>query len=141
MCGASNRVEEAPVVAIVDDDGSVRLATECLVRSLGLATRTYASAEEFLLSADLDRTACVIVDVQMPGMSGIDLQGVLYEKGNRIPIILMTAFPDERIQARALHAGAVGFLIKPFGSQMLVEYLRRALIRSRSLPVAVSDNG
>ena len=120
-------MQQAPTIAIVDDDGSVRLALENLVRSLGYNARTFASAEETLQSPDLDEAACLIADVQMPGMSGVDLQDVLRKQGHHIPMVFITAFPEDRIRDRVLKAGAVCFLIKPFDSGKLIDCLHMAL--------------
>ena len=103
-----------PLISIVDDDDTVRAATESLVRSLGFETRTFASAELFLQSSSLQATRCLILDVQMPNMSGIELQERLSELGFEIPIMFITAFPDEAVRQRAMEAGAVAFLLKPF---------------------------
>jgi FixJ family two-component response regulator len=116
-----------PVISIIDDDESVRDATNRLVRSLGFAAFTFASADEFLRSSRLHDTSCVIADVQMPGMSGIELQSYLIAKGKNIPMIFITAFPDERIQAKALKAGAVSFLSKPFQGSTLIQCIDDAL--------------
>jgi FixJ family two-component response regulator len=97
------------------------------VRSLGYATHTFASADEFLRSPQADITSCVIADIQMPGMSGVELQDLLRAQGRRLPFIFITAFPDERLRARALDAGAVCFLTKPFEGATLVKYLDVAL--------------
>jgi len=115
------------MISIVEDDASVREATRGLVRSLGYSTATFASAEEYLRSERVRDTACLITDVQMPGMSGIDLQDRLIADGRRTPIIFVTAYPEERIRVRALGAGAVGFLSKPFNDESLIECLDRAL--------------
>ena len=120
-------VTKAPVISIVDDDQSFREAMTGLVRSLGYGTAAFASSEDFLQSDQPDDTACVITDVQMPGLSGVELQSRLIAQGNRTPIIFVTAFPEERIRARALAAGAVGFLSKPFSDDRLVEYIHAAL--------------
>ena len=122
-------MQDIPVISIVDDDGSVRLATESLVRSLGYVVHTFASATNFLQSPHLDETACVIADVQMPGMSGVDLQATLRQRGYRTPIIFMTAYPEGRIRDRALQAGAVCFLSKPFDARTMIDCLRTALER------------
>jgi FixJ family two-component response regulator len=118
---------EVPVISIVDDDESVRVATQRLVRSLGFVAHTFASPEEFLQSPRLNDTSCLIADVQMPGMSGVELQSVLIARGNRTPMIFITAFPDEKIRTRALEAGAIGFLSKPFDGPTLIQCLDRAL--------------
>jgi FixJ family two-component response regulator len=123
---------QAPTIAIVDDDYSVRLATESLVRSLGFTARTFASAKDFLQSAGLNETACLILDVQMPGMSGVDLQDALLKRGHHIPIIFITAFPEDRVRERVLRAGAVSFLIKPFDGRKMIDCLRLALQKQTS---------
>ena len=115
------------MISIVDDDESVREATKELVRSLGYSATAFASAEDFLQSEQLSTTDCLISDVQMPGLSGIDLQRRLIADGHHMPIIFITAFPDERARARALGAGAVGFLMKPFREESLIECLGQAL--------------
>ena len=116
-----------PVISIIEDDGSVRAATHNLVRSLGYVVHTFASAEEFLQSPQLDDTSCVIADVQMPTMSGIDLQAHLLAEGYRVPFIFMTAFSEESARARAPKAGATAFLTKPFNGDDLVKCLGAAL--------------
>jgi FixJ family two-component response regulator len=107
-------VTDVPLISIVDDDDTVRGATESLVRSLGFESRTFASAEAFLQSSSLPETRCLILDVQMPNMSGIELQERLSELGFEIPIIFITAYPDDGVRQRALQAGAIAFLLKPF---------------------------
>jgi FixJ family two-component response regulator len=120
-------LSKPPLVAIVDDDASVRATTDSLVRSLGYIVHTFASAEELLRSNRLDDLSCVIADVQMPGMSGVELQAHLLSQGYRVPFIFFTAFPDERIRAQALSAGAICYLTKPFDGDSLVEGLQAAL--------------
>jgi FixJ family two-component response regulator len=126
-------LQPIPIVSIVDDDDSVRTATGCLVRSLGYVAHTFASAEEFLQSPHVNETSCLIADVQMPNMSGIALQSVLRSQGLRTPIIFITAFPEERIRARALEGGAICFLSKPFDCGVLIDHLAAALAMSRDL--------
>lgn len=116
-----------PVVSIIDDDEFVRSATNRLVRSLGFIAPTFASADEFLRSPHLNDTSCVISDVQMPGISGLEMQSMLIAKGKNVPIIFITAFPDERIRALAMKAGAVCFLSKPFEGSTLIECINNAL--------------
>jgi FixJ family two-component response regulator len=120
-------VSRLRVISIVDDDASVRTATDNLLRSLGYAVNTFVSAEEFLRSAHFNDTSCVIADVQMPGMSGVDLQALLLAQGHRVPFIFVTAFPEKAIRARALKAGAICFLTKPFDRLTLIKYLDTAL--------------
>ncbi len=119
-----------PIISIVDDDESVRVAISSLVRSLGLRALTFASAEAFLASSMLQETACVISDIQMPGMSGLDLQKVLLDRHAGIPVIFITAFPEDAVRRRAKAAGAVGFLGKPFDGQAIIEHLDVALQQS-----------
>jgi FixJ family two-component response regulator len=116
-----------PVISIVDDDGSVRAATYNLVRSLGYVVHAFASAEEFLRSPHLDDTSCVIADVQMPTMSGLDLQAHLLARGNRVPFVFITAFSVDTARARAMKAGATCFLAKPFAGEALIDCLDSAL--------------
>jgi FixJ family two-component response regulator len=120
-------LSRVPVVSIVDDDASVRVATHRLVRSLGYIAHTFSSADEFLQSPHANDTSCLIADVQMPGMSGVELQSVLLAQGRRMPIIFITAFPEESARTRALDAGAMCFLTKPFDGPTLVKYLAAAV--------------
>jgi FixJ family two-component response regulator len=124
-----------PSISIIDDNASVRIATDRLVRSLGYVARTFASAHGFLQSPHVNDTACVIADVQMPGMSGIELQSRLIGEGRCVPMIFITAFPEERIRSRALKAGAVGFLSKPFDGTLLIECIDIALKRHELAPM------
>jgi FixJ family two-component response regulator len=115
------------MIAIVDDDVAVREATKELIGALGYRAAAFASAEEFLASDQLDVTACLITDVQMPGLSGVDLQRKLVAEGRNMPIIFITAFPDERTRKQVLGAGAVGFLSKPCREELLIGCLSKAL--------------
>ena len=125
--GKIHRLSKLPLVAIIDDDASVRVTTDSLVRSLGCRTRTFASAEEFVRSNRLDDLSCVVADVQMPGMNGVELQARLRSQGSHVPFIFFTAFPDEKIRAQALAAGAIYYLTKPFEGESLVQGLQGAL--------------
>jgi len=120
-------MSDSPVISIIDDDPSVRQATDGLVRSLGYRSLTFASAEDFLESDHIEDTSCVITDVQMPGLSGVELQSVLNERGSRVPMIFITAFPEDRIRRCVLEAGAIAFLSKPFEESVLIERLEAAL--------------
>ena len=122
---------EIRIISIVDDDASQRTATARLLRSMGFAAYAFASAREFLLSPRLSDTACLIADVEMPGMSGVKLQEQLIAQGNTTPMIFITAFPEDRIREQAMRAGAIGFLAKPFDETQLLECVERALTRSR----------
>jgi FixJ family two-component response regulator len=115
------------VISVIDDDPSVRGATNNLLMSHGYTVHTFASAEEFLRSAHLNDTSCVIADVQMPAMSGVELLTLMRTQGYRVPFIFITAFPDESVRARVLKAGAVCFLAKPFGGLALINCLDTAL--------------
>jgi FixJ family two-component response regulator len=119
------------MISIIDDDPFVRTATDGLVRSLGYRAATFASAEDYLQSDRINDTTCVITDVQMPGLSGVELQSLLIARGNCTPIIFITAFPEEKVRRRVLEAGAIGFLSKPFDDEHLIEHLQTAL-RSRN---------
>ena len=105
----------------------MRDAMSALVRSLGFAAATFASAEDFLESTRVDDTSCLITDVQMPGLSGVELQSHLNAQGRHMPIIGVTAHPEESIRTRMLEAGAVGFLSKPFNDECLIDCLATAL--------------
>ncbi len=118
-----------PVVAVVDDDEAVRSALDNLLRSLGLEVVTFASAEAFLASPVCASAACLIADVQMAGMSGLDMQRHLRSAGNRMPIIMMTAFPQDHVRQRAVADGALGLFAKPFESGALIDCLEQALRR------------
>lgn len=130
----------APAISIVDDDASVRAATARLLRSMGFSAQTFASAKEFLSSAQLRETACLIADVEMPGMSGVELQDHLIATGHFIPTIFITAFPDERVRDRALNAGAIDFLSKPFDESRLLECVEQALM-NRHKPAGPPGSG
>jgi FixJ family two-component response regulator len=118
---------EVPVIAIIDDDPFVRQATDSLVQSLGYRAAAFASAEVFLQSSCIHETTCLISDVQMPGLSGVDLQRVLIAQGIKIPMIFITAYFDERIRQSVMEAGALGYLSKPFEEESLIELLQSAL--------------
>src|SRR5262249_2659080 len=120
---------EIPLISIVDDDDLSRASMEDLVRSLGFSARTFDSARSFLQSTAVSETRCLILDVQMPEMSGTDLQDYLAQHSIDIPIIFITAFPDEATKARALNAGAICFLHKPldFHGSRLVDCIYAAL--------------
>jgi FixJ family two-component response regulator len=124
-------LQNPPTISIIDDDESMRCAMKSLVASLGLDAYTFASAEEFLQSPHLDDTSCLITDLQMPGMNGVELQKLLLAQGRRIPIILVTAFPEERMRTRAIEAGALGFLSKPFETQTLIDLIDKVIETGR----------
>jgi FixJ family two-component response regulator len=115
------------LVAIVDDDDLVRSALQGLLKSIGLPAQTFASSEEFLKSGRQHQTACLIADIRMPGMSGLELQAKLNADHCRIPTIFITAHGDEKMRMKALRAGAVEFMAKPFDDEALLESVRAAL--------------
>src|SRR5438309_4200530 len=115
------------LVAIVDDDDLMRSALQGLLKAVGLPARAFASAEEFLQSGQQRQTACLIADIRMPGMSGLDLQATLNAEHCRIPTIFITAHGDTKMRMQAMRAGAVEFLAKPFDDEVLLENVRAAL--------------
>src|SRR6202161_721330 len=115
------------LVAIVDDDDLMRSALQGMLRSVGLPSQAFASAEEFLKSGQQHHTACLIADIRMPGMSGLELQARLNAEHCRIPTIFITAHGDTRMRMQALRAGAVDFMAKPFDDGVLIESVRAAL--------------
>ncbi|WP_082060828.1 response regulator transcription factor [Pseudomonas abietaniphila] len=114
-------MNNAPCISIVDDDKPCRMALGSLVRSFGYRPCLFACAEDFLASPDIDNTLCLISDVQMPGMDGLDLQRKLAEAGHHIPIIFITAYPKETVRTRAVKDGAAGFLAKPYNAQAIID--------------------
>ena len=114
-------------VAILDDDDSVRSALLGLLKAVGLPAQAFASAEEFLKSGQQHRIGCLIADIRMPGMSGLELQAKLNAERCRVPIIFITAHGDAKMRMQALRAGAVEFLAKPFDDEALLESVRAAL--------------
>jgi FixJ family two-component response regulator len=115
------------LIAIVDDDESMRSALQGLLKVAGLPAQAFASAEEFLKSGQQRQTACLIADIRMPGMSGLELQAHLNADRCRIPTIFMTAHGDEKMRLQALREGAVEFLSKPFDDEALLDSVRAAL--------------
>jgi FixJ family two-component response regulator len=115
------------LIAIVDDDESVRSALQGLMKAVGLPAQSFASAEEYLGSGHHQETGCLIADIRMPGMSGLELQATLNADNIRIPIIFITAHGDEKMRMQALRAGAVEFVAKPFDDEALVASVRAAL--------------
>jgi FixJ family two-component response regulator len=116
-----------PLISIIEDNSGVRESLKSFILSHGYASSTFAAAEEYLGSEFLHSTACLISDVQLPGMSGPDLQARLIADGYRIPIVFVTGFVSETIRTRVLTAGAVGYLAKPLNPRALTECLEKAL--------------
>lgn len=115
------------MISIIDDDEAVRTATASLLRSFGFGTCTFASAEDFLGSPRRNDTACVVTDVQMTGMSGVELQQHLRNAGSALPLIFMTAFPEDGVRRQALAGGASGFFAKPFDAVEFIACVTAAL--------------
>ena len=120
-------MSKAPLIAIVDDDQFFRESMRRLMRSLGYPVEAFPSAADFLASRRLDETACLIADIHMPRMTGVELYARLIESGHRIPTILVTAYPDEARRARALKDGIVCYLLKPFDDNDLVDCVQKAV--------------
>ena len=123
-------MRETTIVSIVDDDESVRDSVSALVRSLGYTPHAYASAEDFLNSAAAESAHCLVADIQMPGMNGIELQQALIRKGSKLPIIFITAFPEDHVKQKVLAAGAICLLRKPCDGDVLVNFIESALTSS-----------
>lgn len=117
-----------PLIAIIEDDESLRLAASSLLRSMGYVTEFFASAEEFLGSGDLSRFACIVADIQMPGMSGIELTHKLIADNGAAKVVLMTARTETDIHNRARASGAVCLLQKPFAAESLLKCVDKALV-------------
>jgi FixJ family two-component response regulator len=124
---SSPRKSGLTLIAVVDDDASIRLATDSLLRSRGYAVCTFASPGDFLQSAELNETACVVTDVRMPVMGGIELQAMLRTRGCTVPFVFVTAFPEEGVRMQAMNGGATCFLTKPFDAPTLIKYVEAAL--------------
>jgi FixJ family two-component response regulator len=120
-------LDNLPVISIIDDDEIFLRAAARLVRSLGFSVAAFRSAEAFLSSDRVDETACLISDIQMPGMNGLELQSYLLARGYRLPIIFITAFPNAKVRYQAMEMGALGFLDKTFHENQLITALDQAL--------------
>jgi FixJ family two-component response regulator len=124
--------QREPLISVVDDDESVREATLGLMQSLGYRAAAFPSAEDFLQSREVQRTSCLIADINMPGMSGLDLHRRLSAPGKPFPTILITAYPDERVREGALDAGVICYLSKPFDEGDLLSCLSNAIPSAHS---------
>jgi FixJ family two-component response regulator len=120
-------VARVPLISVIDDDLSVREATASLLDAYGYATAVFASAEEFLSSELLKDASCLVTDVRMTGLSGVEVEQRLREAGHSIPTILMTAYPEKHVRAAAMKAGALGYFTKPVREQQLISCLEGAL--------------
>ena len=116
-----------PIVHIVDDDRAVRDSLSFLMKSVGFESMAYDSAEAFLENADLNRPGCLIVDIRMQGMSGLELQQLLNERSSKLPVIIITGHGDVPMAVQAMKAGAVDFLEKPYDNQLLIARIRQCL--------------
>jgi FixJ family two-component response regulator len=125
--GPEGRLSKAPLIAIVEDDEFFRGSMRRLMRSLGYPVEAFPSAADFLAFRRLDETACLIADIQMPGMTGVELYARLIEAGHKIPTILVTAYPDEARRVRALKGEIVGYFLKPFDDNDLMDCVRKAV--------------
>ena len=125
--------EDEPVVFIVDDDASVRRSIQDLLSSVALRSQSFAEPQEFLESKRADCPSCLVLDVRLPGLSGLDFQRALAEAGVRLPIIFITGHGDVPMSVQAMKSGAVEFLMKPFRSQELLDAIQQALDRDREL--------
>ncbi|MGY4434871.1 FixJ family two-component response regulator [Bradyrhizobium sp. F1.13.1] len=115
------------MISVIDDDAAVRAAIDNLLSSEGYLVRTFASAEDFLQSPQLHDCACVVADVQMTGMSGVELLNHMRAQGHSTPFVFITAFPEDRVRDKARKAGAIGFLAKPFTARDLIKHVEAAL--------------
>jgi FixJ family two-component response regulator len=120
------QISEKSIVCVVDDDSLIRDSTQRLIHSFGFRAEAFASAEEFRRAGYLEEAACLILDVRMPGMSGIELQRQLASRHREIPIIFITAYEDEVVRAQAIREGAVAVLIKPFSEEVLLDAIHMA---------------
>ena len=120
------------LIAVVDDDASVRSATVDLLASVGFACEAYEAAEDYLQSDAAKWTACLILDVRMPGLNGLELQRLLTDQGRAVPIIFITSYPNEQVRRRAIRAGAICYLSKPYSEEELLGCIRLALNASES---------
>ena len=122
---------ESPIVFVVDDNRSVREGVTSLLASVGLRAETFRTAEEFLRAPTPDAPACAVLDVRLPGLSGLDLQQLLLRAGRAIPIVFITGHGDVPMSVEAMKGGAIEFLLKPFREQQLLDAIQRALARAR----------
>ena len=129
-------MNEKAIVHIIDDDESIRSALDRLLRSVGLESRTYGSVRQFLDAPSECRPGCIVLDVRLPGISGLDFQSKLVELGVRLPVILMTGHGDVPMSVRAMKAGAVDFLTKPFRDQDMIDAVSAAIERNRQQRIA-----
>jgi FixJ family two-component response regulator len=123
--------DDRAMVHVVDDDASLRGALEGLFHSVGLVTQTYAAARDFLAKSPVDQPGCIVIDIRLPDMNGLDFQARLTEMGNRLPVVMMTGHGDISMSVRAMKRGAVDFLSKPFNDQDMLDAVMAAIERDR----------
>lgn len=131
VCAMRAATDERAVVHVVDDDASMRDALEGLFDSVGLATKTYPAARDFLAISPVDRPGCIVIDIRLPDMNGLDFQERLVERGSRLPVVMMTGHGDISMSVRAMKRGAVDFLPKPFNDQHMLDAVMAAIERDR----------
>ena len=134
-----SQTNERPIVHVVDDDASMRGALEGLFDSVGLETQTYAAAREFLATSISDRPGCIVIDIRLPDMNGLDVQVELTEMGVRLPVVMMTGHGDIPMSVRAMKWGAVDFLPKPFHDQDMLDAVMAAIERDRQRRTVEGD--
>jgi FixJ family two-component response regulator len=122
------------VICVIDDDASIRAATDSLLRARGYVVHTFASAADFLGSPELFQASCVITDVRMPEITGVEMQTVIRRQGHRMPFIFVTAYPEEKSRLQAVQDGAICFLSKPFDAPTLLKWVEAALASAHALP-------
>jgi FixJ family two-component response regulator len=140
MSTVSDEIDQATVL-VVDDDPDARQSLEFLIRSVGLNIRSYASAADFLSSPDIGAAGCLVLDLRMPGMSGLELQDKLNEMNIGIPIILLTAYAEVPIAVKAMKAGAIDVIQKPYSQQVLLDRIQQALAKDRAHRKRVREVG
>jgi FixJ family two-component response regulator len=134
-----SQTNERAIVHVVDDDASMRDALEGLFESVGLETQTYAAAREFLAAPRAERPGCVVIDIRLPDMNGLDFQAQLTERGVRLPVVMMTGYGDISMSVRAMKRGAVDFLSKPFHDQDMLDAVMAAIERDRQRRAVEGD--
>jgi FixJ family two-component response regulator len=138
-CAMPSQTNERAIVHVVDDDASMRGALEGLFDSVGLETQTYAAAREFLATSISDRPGCIVIDIRLPDMNGLDVQVQLTEMGVRLPVVMMTGHGDIPMSVRAMKRGAVDFLPKPFHDQDMLDAVMAAIERDRQRRTVEGD--
>ena len=138
-CAMPLEDKHSVVVHVVDDDASMRSALESLFETVGFATRTYGTARDFLTSGLIDAPGCIVIDIRLPDMNGLDFQAHLTEAGVRLPVVMMTGYGDIPMSVRAMKRGAVDFLAKPFRDQDMLDAVIAAIERDRQQRSAKND--